>query len=122
MTAGENLETSDGLRIAAPSGHVIEIYHGMTVVGTEVGTHNPEVFPRHLVGVGAPRIDHALITAEDVKLADRFFAEVLGFYASERVVTSLEHRPRHRRHRRAERQAAPLRVRAGRLVGDQAGG
>jgi catechol 2,3-dioxygenase len=90
MAAGENLETSDGIRLLAPSGHVIEVYHGMTLVGTEVGTHNPEVFPRHLVGVGTPRIDHALITAEDVKLADRFFAEVLGLYPTERVVTSLD--------------------------------
>jgi catechol 2,3-dioxygenase len=90
MKAGENLETSDGIRIIAPSEHVIEIYHHMTSLGTEVGTHNPEVFPRHLVGVGAPCIDHALITADDVNLADRFFAEVLGFYATERVVTDLE--------------------------------
>jgi catechol 2,3-dioxygenase len=90
MSVGDNLETSDGIRIVAPSGHLVEIYHGMTTVGTEVGTHNPEVFPRHLVGVGAPRIDHALITAEDVNLADRFFSEVLGFYATERVVTSLD--------------------------------
>ena len=90
MSAGENLEVSDGLRIVSPSDHVIEIYHGMTMRGTEVGTHNPEVFPRHLVGVGAPRIDHALITAEDVKTMDRFFHEVLGFYATERVVTSLD--------------------------------
>jgi catechol 2,3-dioxygenase len=90
MSAGENLEVSDGLRIVAPSDHVVEIYHGMKLVGTEVGTHNPEVFPRHLVGVGAPHVDHALITAEDVKLADRFFGEVLGFYATERVQTSLD--------------------------------
>jgi catechol 2,3-dioxygenase len=90
MSAGENLEVSDGLRIVTPSEHVIEIYHGMTGVGTEVGTHNPDVFPRHLVGVGAPRIDHALITAVDVKEMDRFFHEVLGFYATERVVTSLD--------------------------------
>jgi len=90
MGAGENLEVSDGLRIVAPSDHVVEIYHGMTLVGTEVGTHNPEVFPRHLVGVGAPHVDHALVTAEDVKLADRFFGEVLGFYATERVQTSLD--------------------------------
>ena len=90
MSAGENLEVSDGLRIVTPSEHVIEIYHGMTAVGTEVGTHNPDVFPRHLVGVGAPRIDHALITAADVREMDRFFHEVLGFYATERVVTSLD--------------------------------
>jgi catechol 2,3-dioxygenase len=90
MSTGENLETSDGIRIVAPTDHVIEIYHDMTLLGTEVGTHNPEVFPRHLVGVGAPRIDHALITADDINLADRFFDEVLGFYATERVVTSLD--------------------------------
>jgi catechol 2,3-dioxygenase len=90
MSAGENLETSDGIRMTMPSDHVVEIYHDMTRLGVEVGTHNPEVFPRHLVGVGAPRVDHALITAEDVKLADRFFHDVLGFYASERVVTSLD--------------------------------
>jgi catechol 2,3-dioxygenase len=90
MSAGENLETSDGIRIVAPSDHVVEVYHGMKVLGTEVGTHNPESFPRHLVGVGAPRIDHCLITADDVKTTDRFFSEVLGFYATERVVTSLD--------------------------------
>ena len=90
MSAGDNLEVSDGIRIVLPSDHVVELYHGMTLVGTEVGTHNPEVFPRHLVGVGAPRIDHALITAEDPGLVDRFFREVLDFYAAERVATSLD--------------------------------
>ena len=90
MSAGENLEVSDGLRMTTPSEHVVEVYHAMTSYGTEVGTHNPEVFPRHLVGVGAPRIDHALITAEDVKTMDRFFHDVLGFYTTERVQTSLD--------------------------------
>jgi catechol 2,3-dioxygenase len=90
MSKEENLEVSDGVRIVAPSTHVIEVYHGMTAIGTEVGTHNPDVFPRHLIGVGAPRLDHALIVAEDVNTMDRFFHEVLGFYATERVVTSLD--------------------------------
>jgi len=90
MSVGENLETSDGIHMITPSEHVIEVYHGMTRVGQEVGCHNPEVFPRHLVGVGAPRIDHALITADDVNLMDRFLNDVLDFYAVERVVTSLD--------------------------------
>jgi catechol 2,3-dioxygenase len=90
MSTGETLKVSDGIRIIAPSTHVIEVYHDMTQVGTEVGTHNPDVFPRHLIGVGAPALDHALLVAEDVKTMDRFFQEVLGFYATERVVTSLE--------------------------------
>lgn len=90
MHQGENVEVSDGIRIVLPSTHVLELYHGMTALGTEVGTLNPDVFPRHLVGVGVPRLDHALLVAEDVNTMDRFFSEVLGFYASERVQTSLD--------------------------------
>jgi len=90
MGKGENPEVSDGIRIHSPSEHVFEIYHAQTLVGTEVGTHNPEAFPRHLVGVGVPGIDHALITAEDVKGMERFLTETFGFYATERVQTSLD--------------------------------
>jgi catechol 2,3-dioxygenase len=90
MSKGENPEVSDGIRIHTPSEHLFEVYHGQTMVGTEVGTHNPEVFPRHLVGVGVPAIDHALITAEDVKGMERFLTETFSFYATERVQTSLE--------------------------------
>lgn len=90
MSAGENPEVGDGLRIVIPSGHVLELYHEMTLVGTEVGTHNPELFPRHLVGIGVPRIDHITITAEDPRLIDRFFREVLDFRASEHVVATLD--------------------------------
>jgi putative phosphoesterase len=43
-----------------------------------------------MVGVGVPNIDHALITAEDVNLMDRFFTEVLDFYATERVQTEID--------------------------------
>jgi catechol 2,3-dioxygenase len=90
MSVGDNPEVGDGIRVVLPSDHVVELYHDMTMIGTEVGTHNPELFPRHLIGVGAPRIDHALITAEDPALADRFFRDVLGFNTTERVMTSLD--------------------------------
>ncbi len=46
MSAGENPEVGDGIRFITPSEHVFEVYHSQTVYGTEVGTHNPEVFPR----------------------------------------------------------------------------
>jgi catechol 2,3-dioxygenase len=90
MSKGENPEVSDGIRIHTPSDHLFEVYHGQTMVGTEVGTHNPESFPRHLVGVGVPAIDHALVTAEDVKGMERFLTETFGVYATERVPPSLE--------------------------------
>jgi catechol 2,3-dioxygenase len=90
MTKGENPEVSDGIRITLPTEHVIELYHSMTAVGLEVGTHNPDAFPRHLVGIGAPMLDHALIVGDDVENTERFFKEVLDFYATERAVASLD--------------------------------
>ncbi len=90
MSAGENPEVSDGIRFETPSGHLFEVYHGQTAIGTEVGTHNPEAFPRHLVGVGVPGIDHTLITAEDVAGMQQFLGDVFGFFATERVQTSLD--------------------------------
>lgn len=90
MSRGENPEIGDGIRFTTPSDHVFEVYHEATLVGTEVGTHNPDAFPRHLVGVGVPALDHALITAEDAGLMDRFLSDVFDFYATERVQTSLD--------------------------------
>ncbi len=90
MSKGENPEVSDGVRIILPSEHVLEVYHDMTTLGVEVGTHNPDAWPRHMVGVGAPRLDHALITTDDTKLLEKFFMEVMGFYPQERLQTTLD--------------------------------
>ena len=90
MSKGDNAEVGEGVRVILNSGHVLELYSEMTCLGTDVGTHNPDVFPRHLVGVGVPRIDHTLLTSSDVKTSQRFFADVLDFYATERVQTSLD--------------------------------
>jgi catechol 2,3-dioxygenase len=90
MSKGDNLAVGDGVRIVLPSEHVVELYDEIEMVGTEVGTVNPAPFPRHLVGVGVPRIDHALVTTEDPATLERFFSEVLGFRPAERVVTELD--------------------------------
>jgi catechol 2,3-dioxygenase len=90
MSTGDNPEVSDGLRIRLGIEHTIELYHGMTEIGTEVGTHNPDAFPRHLVGIGAPQLDHALLIGDDITTAARFFTDVLDFYCPEKVSTSLD--------------------------------
>jgi catechol 2,3-dioxygenase len=90
MSDGENPEVGDGIRVALPSGHVIEFYHSMTPVGLEVGTHNPDAFPRHLVGIGAPRLDHALLWVPDPEGLERYFTDVVGMWATERVRTSMD--------------------------------
>jgi catechol 2,3-dioxygenase len=56
----------------------------------DVGLINPEAFPRHLVGVGVPRVDHAMITTEDPATLERFYQEVMDFHPAERVVDNLD--------------------------------
>jgi catechol 2,3-dioxygenase len=87
MSKGDNLATGDGLRVTLPSEQVVELYSDMEYVGTETGTLNPEVRPRHPRGVDVPRLDHAAITAPNPEEVERFFCEVLGFRASERLIS-----------------------------------
>lgn len=98
MSKGDNASIGDGVRIVLPSEHVAELYSEAEYVGTDVGLINPNSFPRHLVGIGVPRMDHAVITCEDRVVItcedrttqERFFDEVMGFRRVERVVTDLE--------------------------------
>ena len=90
MSQGENPEVSDGIRFTTPSDHVFEVYHGQTLIGTEVGSHNPEAFPRHLVGDGVPGLDHALSTCDDANLMTKFLQDVFGYFVTEKVATSLD--------------------------------
>ena len=89
MSKGENPEVSDGLRITLPSAHTIEIYHNQTIVGREVGLVNPALSPPDLAGIGAPRLDHALLGCDNVNETEQFFMKVLDMYATERLVPDL---------------------------------
>jgi catechol 2,3-dioxygenase len=91
MSAGDNPEVSDGLRITIPSTHTIEVYHGMTQLGSDVGNINPDVFPRDLIGIGAPHIDHALLGCDNVNDSEKFFMEVFNFYQVERLIPDFAH-------------------------------
>ena len=89
FAAGSRPEVGDGITVTLPCGQEIDIYCEMTSIGTEVGTHNPDAFPRHLVGVGVPALDHSLILAEDVRTMENMFREVFDFFPTERVQTDL---------------------------------
>jgi catechol 2,3-dioxygenase len=91
MSKGENLAVGDGVRITLPSEHVVELYNEIEYTGTDTGTVNPDPWPRDRRGVGAPWIDHFLVTAEDPGLTERFFMEVLDFKPSERAITDIAH-------------------------------
>ena len=90
FAAGSRPEVGDGITVTLPSGHEIDIYCEMTSIGTEVGTHNPDAVPRHMVGVGAPRLDHALLWVPNVAENRAFFTDCVGMWATEEVRTSLD--------------------------------
>jgi catechol 2,3-dioxygenase len=81
----------EAIRFDAPSGHVIELVHGMQKVGNMLPLTNPPPRPQNMVGIAPPRLDHIFITAEDVDETTRFFRELLDFRLTEQIVANDGH-------------------------------
>ncbi len=79
------------IRFDSPSGHVIELVHGMQKVGNMLPLTNPPPRPGGLVGIAPPRLDHIFITAEDVGETTRFFQEMLEFRLTEQIMANDGH-------------------------------
>ena len=76
----------EALRFETPTGHQMELVHGMQQIGNLLPLTNPPPRPLNLVGVAPPRIDHVFLTCEDVNAATSFFTDVLDFHLTEQVV------------------------------------
>ncbi|MGA0979400.1 MAG: VOC family protein, partial [Candidatus Nanopelagicales bacterium] len=74
------------VRFETPSGHQMELIHGMEQVGNLLPLTNPPPRPLGLVGIAPPRIDHVFITVENVNGMTSFLQEVLDFHLTEQVV------------------------------------
>jgi len=83
---GEERAVGQGLRFETPSGHLMELVHHVDRVGSAVGTLNPLPRPANLEGIAPPRLDHMLVTAEEVGDAAHFYADVLGFRLTEQLL------------------------------------
>lgn len=79
------------IRFDSPSGHVVELVHGMEKVGNMLPLTNPPPRPGGLVGIAPPRLDHIFITAEDVGVVTTFFQEVLEFRLTEQIMANDGH-------------------------------
>ncbi len=84
---GSRIAEGEAIRFEIPTGHVVELYCDIKQVGTKVGVINPDPWPDNLRGIAPHRLDHALLTGEDIETVTRFFTEVLGFRQSEKIVT-----------------------------------
>jgi catechol 2,3-dioxygenase len=84
--------SGETLRFDAPSGHTVDLVHGMQQVGNLLPLTNPPPEPLGLVGIHPPRIDHAFLMCEDVDGVTEFFRDVLGFRVTEQIMGDDGHR------------------------------
>lgn len=81
------LAEGEGIRFTIPTGHEVELYSEIEQVGTTTGTMNPAPWPDNLRGIAPHRLDHVLLTGDDLKSVTRFFTEVLDFHQTEKILT-----------------------------------
>lgn len=91
ISDGEEIGQGESLRFASPSGHEIELVHDVHKVGGRLPLVNPPPYVDGLVGIAPPRMDHALLQAEEVGEVSRFFREVLGFRLTEQIISGAGH-------------------------------
>ncbi len=82
------------LQFNMPSGHEMRLYAQKELVGTEVGSTNPDPWPDNLKGAGSHWLDHVLLMCElnpetgtnHVAANVEFFRDCLDFYLVEQVL------------------------------------
>ncbi|GAX91276.1 catechol 2,3-dioxygenase [Effusibacillus lacus] len=86
VSKNENFKVGEGVQFKLPSGHTMELFVDMEYEGKALPQVNPAPWPDGLLGVGAPRIDHLLISAEKPHETIDFLMKALNFHMSEKVV------------------------------------
>ncbi|WP_047151913.1 catechol 2,3-dioxygenase [Aneurinibacillus tyrosinisolvens] len=87
ISKGERLGEGEAVRFEIPTGHQVELYYDIEHVGTDVGILNPHARPEVTRGIAPHRLDHCLLTGEDLESVTRLFIEVLDFHQSEKIMT-----------------------------------
>jgi catechol 2,3-dioxygenase len=81
---GEVLGQSDGVKIALPSGHVLNLFHHSEHVGYSYGMRDPDPILDRVDGVSpVTHLDHTLVGGPDAERSVRFLQEALDFNISE---------------------------------------
>ena len=86
LSRGEEVGQGESIRFETPSGHEMELVHEVEKVGGRLAKLDPGVVPEGLSGIAPPRMDHLLVTAEEVPEASKFYLEVLGFRLTEQLL------------------------------------
>ncbi len=86
ISRGAEVGQGESIRFATPSGHTMELVREVEHVGGLLPKVNPPPVPPDLPGIAPPRMDHLLVTAEEVGEATRFYTDVLGFRITEQLL------------------------------------
>ena len=94
LAEGTLPSTGRMLQFKLPSGHDMRLYATKELVGTAVGSNNPDPWPDDLRGAGAHWLDHLLLMCEmnpekginTVADNTRFMTEALDFWLTEQIV------------------------------------
>jgi catechol 2,3-dioxygenase len=86
ISKGETVGQGESIRFDTPSGQKMELVHDVVKVGGLIPKVNPHPMPEGVRGIAPPRMDHLLVTAEEVGEASRFYRDVLGFRLTEQLL------------------------------------
>lgn len=86
IAKGKRIAEGEAVRFQIPTGQYVELYHEIEVVGNGLPLVNPDPWPDGLVGIHPPRLDHLLVSGEDVEGSTKLFMDIFGFHMSERLV------------------------------------
>jgi catechol 2,3-dioxygenase len=95
ISRGDVLGQGESIRFATPSGQLMELVADVEKVGTSRSRNLSD--PRFDKGrfvrdrIAPPRIDHMLITAEEVGESTQFYMDVLGFRITEQLLDGNGH-------------------------------
>lgn len=94
MRRGESLGQGESIRFSTPSGHIMELVAEVEKVGSSrprQHTSSIGAEPQPRDRIAPPRVDHMLITAEEVGDSTQFYMDVLGFRITEQLLDGNGH-------------------------------
>jgi catechol 2,3-dioxygenase len=99
ISRGLSVGQGESIRFDTPSGHTMELVHEVEKLGSSLPKINPRPYLFHPPGadgegpsgIAPPRMDHLLITAEEVGESTQFYTSVLGFRVTEQLLDGNGH-------------------------------
>ncbi len=78
ISKGQDLLKEKPFTLSYQQDIIVNYTMKLNLLGTAVGTRNPHPWPLGTKGIAPHRLDHILLTGDDLKTVTRFFIEVLN--------------------------------------------